>query len=69
MSKQPMATRENNTRLGVEDAWDFWLSQHEITVPDCIVEAITKAFSESLVENKEAVLAAIARGVHRPDED
>jgi hypothetical protein len=64
-----MTTRENNARLGVEDAWGFWLSQHDVTVPDCIVEAITKAFSEWLEENKEAVLAALARGVHRPDED
>jgi hypothetical protein len=54
-------TRENNTRQGVDDAWGFWLSQHPISVPEMIMEAVEKAFYRWCDDNETKVLAAIAR--------
>jgi hypothetical protein len=30
---------------GVRDAWDFWLSQHPVSVPEIIAEAVGRAFT------------------------
>lgn len=53
-------SRLNSTAKGVADAWDFWLSQHDVTVPDCIIEAVKAAFTAWLDRNRDEVVAAIA---------
>lgn len=46
---------------GVGAAWDAWLSQHEVTVPNCIEYAVQNAFAEWLTEHTGALIEAIAR--------
>jgi hypothetical protein len=36
------------TRKGVQDAWDFWLSQHDISTPETIELAVRDAFKQWL---------------------
>jgi hypothetical protein len=36
------------TRLGVRDAWDFWLDQHPISVPEIIQLAAREAVADWL---------------------
>lgn len=52
--------KEDATAKGVEEAWAYWMSQHDVTVPDCIIEAIKIAFSKWLDKNEYKVIAAIA---------
>lgn len=44
----------------VTDAWDFWLSQHDITVPRCIGDAVHDVMKEWLAEHKDEIIAAVA---------
>lgn len=47
---------------GVSDSWDFWLSQHDVSTPECIIEATQKAFSQWLYSYGEDVIgAAVSR--------
>lgn len=41
-------TKESAARQGVSDAWDFWLSQHPISVPELIKDAVKEAVTEWL---------------------
>ena len=45
----------------IENAWVFWLSQHDVSVPETIEAAVQKAFSRWLNENKGEIIAAIAK--------
>jgi hypothetical protein len=53
-------SRESKVAEGVQDAWDFWLSQHPVTVPEIIEAAAVKAFREWLDEHSDEIIAAIA---------
>ena len=53
-------SREDSTRKGVSDAWDFWLSQHDVSVPETIFAAVEKAVRGWLDDNTDALIAAIA---------
>ena len=55
--------KENATKKGVESAWDFWLGQHDYSVPATIEAAIVKAFSEWLEDHTEDLIEAIATKV------
>ncbi len=41
-------TEVESVAAGVEAAWDFWLSQHDISTPEIIAAAIEKAWSKYL---------------------
>jgi hypothetical protein len=48
---------------GVTDSWDFWLSQHDVSVPDTIEVAVRGAVQVWLEANTPALTAAIAKAV------
>jgi len=52
--------------LGDRNAWDFWLSQHEISVPEAIEDSIKTTFKQWLDDNRDDVLAAIAKASTPP---
>jgi hypothetical protein len=45
------------TAEGVSDAFGFWLSQHPISVPEIIEQAISKTFEKWLDDNGEEIVA------------
>ena len=45
---------------GVADAFGFWLSQHDVTTPDCIESAIRESFTKWLNENADEIIERIA---------
>jgi hypothetical protein len=50
----------NSAAQGVADAWDFYLSQHDVSVPDMIERAVEKAWTEWLEAHSDDIIAAIA---------
>ena len=52
----------NATAEGVRDAFDFWLSQHNVSVPDIFELAIRAAVSAWLDDHAEEIVEAIAKG-------
>jgi hypothetical protein len=62
---KPDTARCKATTKGVTDAWDLWLSQHDITVPDCIEAAATAAVRGWLIDNTPELIKAIAEAVAR----
>ncbi|OZE03182.1 hypothetical protein CH249_15435 [Rhodococcus sp. 05-2255-3B1] len=48
---------------GVTEAWDFWLSQHEVTAPAAVESGVEAAFGEWLTKNTATLIAAIAERV------
>ena len=54
-------TNHQAIEKGVCEAWDFWLSQHNVTVPDCIENAVQAAWADWLSDHTDALIAAIAR--------
>ena len=53
----------NSVAEGVSDAWDFWLSQHPISVPEIIEASVEKVFRSWLNANEEAIIERIAEKV------
>lgn len=47
---------------GVRRAWDGYLAEHGVTVPDLIESAVQAAWREWLAEHTDEIVAAIARG-------
>lgn len=45
---------------GVTEAFDFWLSQHDVTMPACIEYAVEKAMKAWLEEHTEEIIERIA---------
>lgn len=58
-----MTARESNTRLGVRDAWDFYLGQHPYSIPEVIEQAAKAAVADWLERNTELVAAALSQAV------
>jgi hypothetical protein len=61
----------NQTGLGVRDAFDFWLSQHDISVPEMFQQSIKAAVEAWLDNHSNEIIEAIAsraRGYHEGDE-
>lgn len=52
--------KSDETFKAVQNSWDFWLSQHNISVPETIHDAVKSAFSRWLTENTDELLGRIA---------
>ncbi|WP_446218805.1 hypothetical protein [Micromonospora sp. IBHARD004] len=50
----------DQTRAGVADAFDFWLSQHDVTVPQAIEDAAERAITNWLNAHADELIEAIA---------
>jgi dihydroneopterin aldolase len=48
---------------GVRDAWDFWLSQHDVSVPDRIEDAVRSAVEQWMNDNADRLIERIAERV------
>lgn len=48
-------------QIAIRDSWDFWLSQHDCSVPDTIEVAVRDAFAAWLDEHTDEIVAAIAK--------
>jgi hypothetical protein len=51
----------DKTVQGVADAWDFYLSQHDVSVPEMIERSIQVSLTKWLDANTDLILAAIQR--------
>ena len=54
-------TKQTATERGVTEAFDFWLSQRPITVPEIMEAAIKAALKEWLDDNHVEIVEAIAK--------
>lgn len=54
-------SRSRATTEGVAEAWDWWLSQHDVSVPELIYDAVTKAVTSWLNTHEDDLIDAIAR--------
>lgn len=52
-------TRHDDIIKAVSDSWDFWLSQHDVTVPRCIEDAVDRSVSSWLDENTDFIDSAV----------
>lgn len=52
-------TRSDNTRDGVAEAFAFWLSQHDVTVPQVIEDAAERAITHWLNAHTDELIEAI----------
>jgi hypothetical protein len=57
--------KETAASKGVEGAWDFWLSQHPISVPDIIEMAVTAAVASWLNDHDDVIIDAIKEATER----
>ncbi len=55
-----MSEKLDRVSLGARDAWDFWLSQHDYSVPETIEQAIRDTFAAWLNEHSDEIVQAIA---------
>lgn len=62
MTEKP-TTEQEAVAKGVADAWDFWLSQHDISTPELIEAAVEKSVSGWLAAHSDELIAAIAKAV------
>ncbi|MCX5607184.1 hypothetical protein OHB39_06250 [Streptomyces sp. NBC_00047] len=60
-----MSTPPEAITKGISDAWDFWLSQHDISTPELIQDAVEKSVSSWLTAHSDELIAAIATAVAR----
>ncbi len=51
--------KDPDTKKGVEAAWDFWLSQHDVSVPEIIKEAVKEAFGAWLNAHTDEILERV----------
>ncbi|MDH6460889.1 restriction endonuclease Mrr [Micromonospora sp. A200] len=51
--------RTDQTRAGVAEAFDFWLSQHNVTVPQVIEDAAERAITAWLNAHTDELVEAI----------
>lgn len=58
-----MSPEREATRKGVSDAWDFWLSQHDISTPELIEAAVKEATSAWLTANTDRLITAVAEAI------
>ena len=48
---------------GVAEAFDYWLSQHDVSTPECIMIAIERAFYDWLCRNSDVLIDKLAMKV------
>lgn len=58
-----MADKAADAADGVRDAWDYWLSQHPVSVPEIIEKAAEVSFGKWLSLNADELMDRIAREV------
>jgi hypothetical protein len=56
-------SRPNSVSLGIADAWDTYLNEHNVSVPQMIEGAIEKAVTKWLDARNDDIIEAIARKV------
>jgi hypothetical protein len=49
-------SRESSTENGIREAWDFWLSQHPISVAAIVEKAAKEAVTAWLDANREQII-------------
>ncbi|RST13466.1 hypothetical protein [Streptomyces sp. WAC05950] len=54
---------------GVTDAFDFWLSQHDISTPEVIQAGVERALDGWLVSHSDDLITAIAKAVADKNEN
>lgn len=54
-------SKQTETSKGVESAWDFWISQHPISVADIIEEAVKKSFAAWLEAREDDFMQKLAK--------
>ena len=55
-----MSDRHTQASEAIRGSWDFWLSQHPVSVGDIITDAVKAAAAEWLASNKDELLNRIA---------
>ncbi len=58
-----MTDRHTQSTEAIQNAWDFWLSQHDVSVPDRIEAAVRDATAAWLRVNTGELLDRIAAEV------
>jgi hypothetical protein len=58
-----MTNKHSTAHQAIQDAWDFWLSQNPISVPEIIEAAVAKAFEAWLCSEEERLIDAVAEKV------
>lgn len=53
-------TKQDSIKAGVADAWDFWMSQHDVSMGDLIGDAVRDAVGRWLDAHSEELIEAIA---------
>lgn len=56
-----MTDNDEAVKAGISDAWDYWLSQHDVSVPEIIHDAAKDAVTRWLDANGEEVFKAAFR--------
>lgn len=56
-----MTDNDEAVKAGVSDAWDYWLTQHDVSVPEIIHEAVKDAVTRWLDAHGEDVLKTALR--------
>jgi hypothetical protein len=59
--RKGMTVKEKAIVSGVSDAFDFWLSQHPITVQGLVEEAIKEALRERLENHSSEIISEIGQ--------
>jgi bifunctional pyridoxal-dependent enzyme with beta-cystathionase and maltose regulon repressor activities len=48
---------------GIAEAMGFWLSQHDVTTPDCLIEGVRQAAERFFDLHSEEIIAALAEKI------
>ena len=56
-----MNIKQDSVKAGICDAFDFWLTQHPISMGDMMMEALEKAFTKYLESHSDEIISAIAK--------
>ena len=51
--------QHDSVKAGVTESWDFWLSQHDVSVPETIQDAVKEAFTGWLDAHSEAITQSV----------
>lgn len=60
---QEATMKAEDVRGGVADAVDFWLSQHDVSTPECIIEGVQKAAAAWMSEHADEIIESVAAKV------
>jgi len=63
MEEDDTMTKDTDAKKGVESAWDFWLRQHDVSVPDIIETAIKETFDTWLAVHTDDIMDRVHAAV------